>query len=85
MKNEIEICRVFNQTSVMKRELDQKEKTVEDLHKDMNEKSDQDKVLEEKINNRIKTKEENLRSMRTKMRERDQEIEFLEFLLKEKS
>ena len=35
MKNEIEICRLVNECAVMKKELEQKEKTIEDLQKDI--------------------------------------------------
>ena len=45
MKNEIEICKLVNECAVMKRELEQKEKTIEDLNKDLDQKSGQDKAL----------------------------------------
>ena len=35
MKNELEVCKLVNECSVMKRELEQKEKTIEDLSKDL--------------------------------------------------
>lgn len=35
MKNEIEICKLVNDCAVMKRELEQKEKTIEDLTRDV--------------------------------------------------
>ena len=43
MKNELEICRLVNECSVLKRELEQKEKAIEDLSKDVNQKSGFDK------------------------------------------
>ena len=33
MKNELEICRLMNESAVMKRELEQKEKTIEEFNK----------------------------------------------------
>ena len=33
MKNELEICRLTNESAVMKRELEQKEKTIEEFNK----------------------------------------------------
>lgn len=64
MKNEIEICRLFNECAVMKRELEQKEKTIEDLHKDLALKSGSDKALEKRVNERIQNKQETLKKMR---------------------
>ena len=40
MKNEIEICKLVQETAIIKRELEQKEKFIEDLHKDLALKSD---------------------------------------------
>jgi hypothetical protein len=53
MKNEIEICRLVNECAVMKRELEQKEKTIEDLNKDMALKSGNDRALEKRVLERI--------------------------------
>lgn len=49
MKNEIEICKLINETAVIKRELEQKEKYVEDIAKDIDEKSVRDEDLKKKI------------------------------------
>ncbi|CDW75938.1 UNKNOWN [Stylonychia lemnae] len=84
MKNEIEMCKLVNQTSVMKRELEQKEKYIEDMAKDINQRSVQDEDLQKKIKDRMEEKTQMLRSMRQEIRDRDQEIEFYEFLLREK-
>lgn len=43
MKNEIEICKLVNECAVMKRELEQKEKTIDDLGKELAKESGQDK------------------------------------------
>jgi len=84
MKNEIEICRLVNECSVMKRELDQKEKTIEDLSKDVASKTGNDKIVEGKLKDRIEKKVGNVRVLRNEIRDKDSEIELLEFVLKEK-
>lgn len=84
MKNELEVCKLVNECAVMKRELEQKEKTIEDLTKDVTMKSGNEMVLEKRIKDRIDNKVENLRKIRSEIREKDGEIEFLEFVVKDK-
>lgn len=84
MKNELEVCRLVNECAVMKRELEQKEKTIEDLTKDVANKSGNEIILEKRIKDRIDNKVENLKKIRTEIREKDSEIEFLEFIVKDK-
>ena len=64
MKNEIELCRLVNECAVMKRELEQKEKTVEDLKKQNMQKSGNDRALQQRIEDRIQHKQEMLRTTR---------------------
>mmetsp|Transcript_48391 Transcript_48391/g.35604 ORF Transcript_48391/g.35604 Transcript_48391/m.35604 type:complete len:94 (+) Transcript_48391:1442-1723(+) len=84
MKNEIEICKLVNECSIMKRELEQKEKTIEDLAKDVAQKSGNDKIVEGKIKERIDQKVGKVQELRKSIRDRDVEVEFLEYVLKEK-
>eukprot|EP00347_Sterkiella_histriomuscorum_P020386 403338000 len=84
MKNEIEICKLINETAVIKRELEQKEKYIEDIAKDIDQRSVSDPELQKRVQQRIENKQDMLRSMRQEIRDKDQEIEFYEFLLKEK-
>ena len=64
MRNELEVCRLVNECAVLKRELEQKEKTTEDLSKEIAVKSGNDKVLEKRINDRINHKIDMLRKLR---------------------
>jgi chromosome segregation ATPase len=84
MKNELEVCKLVNECAVMKRELEQKEKTIEDLTKDVGGNKGNEMVLESRIKERIDNKVENLRKIRGDLREKDHEIEFLEFIVKDK-
>ena len=56
MKNEIEICKLINETAVLKRELEQKEKYVEDLSKDIDKRSLNDRDLVSKVSTRVEQK-----------------------------
>ncbi len=56
MKNEVEICRLINETAVLKRELEQKEKVCEDLAKDLEKRSVNDEELKRIVNERIEQK-----------------------------
>jgi peptidoglycan hydrolase CwlO-like protein len=64
MKNEIEVCKLVNECAIMKRELEQKEKTIEDLQKDVKNKSDTNETLQIKLNQKIEGKQQVLRKMR---------------------
>jgi len=64
MKNELDLCRLMNECAVMKRELEQKEKTVEDLAKEALAKSGNDKGLEFRNNSKMNGKVESLRKLR---------------------
>ena len=64
MKNELEICRLVNECSVMKRELEQKEKTIEDLGRELGQKTGSDKILEKRVMERVENKLESLRRLR---------------------
>lgn len=39
MKNELEICKLINETAVIKRELEQKEKSIDDISRDIDQRS----------------------------------------------
>lgn len=84
MKNELEICKLVNETAVLKRELEQKEKYVEDMARDLDQRSVQDPELQRRVEQRVQGKQEMLRKLRQEIKDYDQEIEFFEFLLKEK-
>ena len=84
MKNEIEICKLINETAVLKRELEQKEKYVEDLSKDIDKRSLNDRDLVSKVSTRVEQKQQTLRAFRQDLREKDLELEFFEFILRDK-
>ena len=84
MKNEIEICKLINETAVLKRELEQKEKYVEDLSKDIDKRSLNDRDLVSKVSTRVEQKQQTLRALRQDLREKDLELEFFEFILRDK-
>jgi hypothetical protein len=56
MRNEIELCRLINETAVVKRELEQKEKYVDDIAKDIDHRSAHDQDLNSRIKARIQGK-----------------------------
>lgn len=84
MKNEIEICKLMNECAVLKRELEQKEKTICELNKKVKENNGTDRLLEKRVSDRIDNKQSILKALRVEIREKDQEIEFLEFIAREK-
>ena len=84
MKNEIEMCKLVNETANVKRELELKEKVVQEMYREINERSAKDQDLMAKVNDRIDGKQQILKKLRSELRERDQDIEFMEFVLREK-
>ena len=58
MKNELEICRLMNESAVMKRELEQKEKTIEEFNKKLKTVPGADKEFMTRLGQRIEGKTE---------------------------
>ena len=77
MRNEVELCRLANMTSITKLELDQKEKAIQDLKaKDLNAPGSLQKASE--------PLQLQITEMSKNLRDQDTVIEQLDFLLRKK-
>ena len=83
MKNEVEICRLVNLTSITKKELEQKERVAVDLKAKIKE-SEKARQMAALADTQIQQKQERVENLNKELHEKDKMIEQLELLLKTK-
>ena len=83
MRNEIEICRLTNLSSITKKELEQKEKMAQELEDKINE-HEKGKKLRSAADVQIKQKHEKIQNLSNDLFEKDKMIEDLEGLPRKK-
>ena len=83
MRNEVEICRLTNLSSITKKELEQKEKHAQELEEKIS-KHDKGQKLRAAADGQIKQKQEKIQGLSNDLFEKDKMIEQLEALLRKK-
>jgi hypothetical protein len=74
MKNEIEICKLINLTSISKKELEQKEKKSQELKERINASEHGEKIMYN-VDKNIRVKQEKIEKMSRDLHEKDKVIE----------
>ena len=82
--NEIEAGRITNEASIIKRELEQRERNIEEVLKQISDMTLNDEALMDSVDAQIKVKITGLRATRKLQKDKESEVEFFEFISRQR-
>jgi hypothetical protein len=82
--NEVEAGRITNEASIIKRELEQRERNIEEVLKQISDLTLNDEALMDSLDAQIKVKITGLRAARKLQKDKESEVEFFEFISRQR-